>query len=48
MQTKTRKTPCQNCKGGIRTGRITEGNYWWCNGCGEWEIVGGKAVRPTK
>ena len=38
-----RKTPCQDCAPNLRKGGIT---YWWCNGCGEWKVVDGKAVRP--
>lgn len=37
-----RKTPCQDCKP-----RIKDSTYFWCNGCGEWEVVNGKAVRPA-
>ena len=40
-----RKTPCDNCKGAIRLGNHINGDNWWCNGCGEWTLVNGKAVR---
>jgi len=40
-----RKTPCQSCKYHIKSG---EAAHWWCNGCGEWMLVNGKAVRPAK
>ena len=44
-----RKTPCESCKHTVRRAASGETNtqYIWCNGCGEWEIVNGKAYRPT-
>lgn len=38
-----RKTPCP----GIHRSTIATSDYFWCHGCGEWEIVNGKPVRPS-
>ena len=35
-----RKQPCADCK-------RTQAQSWWCHGCGSWERVNGKAVRPA-
>ena len=43
MATKARKTPCADCKAMYRGSNATS---WWCAGCGEWEVVNGRFVRP--
>ena len=37
-----RKRPCA----GIHRSDIASSTFFWCNGCGSWEIRDGRAVRP--